>query len=106
MAGMPMGILMAYRRFIERLIVHNVIAGSIGKGYSRRCGLPQGCPLSMQIVALLMRPWILLMRCMHVVPKVLADDVLIVAQGRRMLAMFAHALHATHTPTCRVWVPL
>ena len=67
-----------------------------GFKYSRKCGIPQGCPLSMTIVALLMRAWIVEMRSKQVVAKVLADDVLIVAQGRRMLRQFTKALDYTH----------
>ena len=61
-AGMPVQILDAYRRFQEALLVHNTIAGGVGTGFKRRCGIPQGCPLSMMFTAVLMRAWILLAR--------------------------------------------
>ena len=51
----------------------------------------------MMIVALLLRPWICMIKTLRVITKVLADDVMIVAKGKRMLASFANALGATHT---------
>ena len=50
----------------------------------------------MMVVALLMRPWLVMMKMMHIMPRVLADDVLLMAKGRDMLAQFARALNATH----------
>ena len=50
----------------------------------------------MMIVALLMRPWLVLIKSMHVEPKVLADDVCIIAKGRRIISKPAKALEATH----------
>ena len=54
-AGMPKTVLTAYRNFLENLSVYNGIGSTIGHRYTRKCGIPQGCPLSMAIVALLMR---------------------------------------------------
>ena len=48
------------------------------------------------VVALLMRLWILIMLQMGVDPKVLADDALLIARGRKMLRAFANALEKTH----------
>ena len=73
LAGIPPQILDAYRRFQEGLIVHNTIAGGIGKGFKRRCGIPQGCPLSMLFTALIMRPWVLLATARGCFPRILAD---------------------------------
>ena len=50
----------------------------------------------MMVVALLMRPWVLMAGHMGAVARVLADDVMIIAKGRRMLSIFANVLHATH----------
>ena len=49
----------------------------------------------MMVVALIMRPWVLMARAMGARPKVLADDVLMVVNGRRMLEKFAAVLNAT-----------
>ena len=50
----------------------------------------------MMVVALLMRGWLGLMLQMGVYPRVLADDVLLIAKGRAMIRAFAAALEATH----------
>ena len=50
----------------------------------------------MMFVALLMRAWICTMKTFVVMPRVLADDVLIVAAGVDMLRKHAHALNQTH----------
>ena len=43
-AGMPTRILDTYRRFMSQLMLHNTIAGGIGRAYKRGMGIPQGCP--------------------------------------------------------------
>ena len=51
----------------------------------------------MAIVALIMRPWIMLMRTFAEIQCfILADDVLIIATGVHMAATFVKALNATH----------
>ena len=64
LAGMPRGVLDAYRRYLENLVTYNVVAGGLGHGQKRRCGIPQGCPFSMMVVALIMRPWLVMMKAM------------------------------------------
>ena len=61
-AGMPEQVLTAYMSYLDNLYVYNCLAGGIGRPFLRRCGIPRGCPFSMAMVALLMRPWILMMR--------------------------------------------
>ena len=60
-AGMPTKIVDAYMRFQDDLLVHNTVASGIGIGFKRRCGIPQGCPLSMIFITLMLRPWLLMM---------------------------------------------
>ena len=51
----------------------------------------------MAIVALIMRPWVMLMRTfIGISCDILADDVRILATGKHMAAIFAKALNATH----------
>ena len=50
----------------------------------------------MTIVVLLMRAWLIEMRSKQVDAKVLADDVFILAKGRRMLRQYTKALDYTH----------
>ena len=52
----------AYLRFQESLVIYNTIAGGLGIRYKRRCGIPQGDPVSMLAAALIMRPWTVMMR--------------------------------------------
>eukprot|EP00973_Karenia_brevis_P051154 7104963-Karenia_brevis.AAC.1 len=75
-AGIPACILVAYINFQESLIIHHVISGSIGKGHRHRSGIPQGCPLSMVFISLLLRAWMIQMRSLQAVPRTLADDLM------------------------------
>ena len=51
----------------------------------------------MVIVAMIMRPWILMMRTFTgITCYILADDVLIVATGKHRVSNFAKTLNATH----------
>ena len=94
---MPTGVLRAYKAYIDNLLVYNCLAGGIGTPHQRRCGIPQGCPFSMNMVALIMRPWIIMMRKVGGVRcYILADDVLILATGMRMITSLASALNNTH----------
>ena len=69
----------------------------MGTPYVRLCGIPQGCPFSMTFVALKMRPWIINMRkSAGIRCYILADDVLILGTGLKMISKFAGALNATH----------
>ena len=87
----------AYEAYLENLKVYNCLAGGMGTPYIRRCGIPQGCPFSMAIVALIMRPWIIIMRTFGgITCCILADDVLIIATGLKMVSNYAKALNATH----------
>ena len=97
-AGMPRPVLHAYRAYIEQLRMYNCVAGGIGAPYRRRCGIPQGCPFSMMMVALIMRPWIALMRALGkaVMCYILADDVLILTKGEQMVPKLAEAINTTH----------
>ena len=50
----------------------------------------------MMVVAFIMRPWILIMRAIGgALCFILADDVLILATGTRMMGKFARALNET-----------
>ena len=96
-AGMPPKVLRAYKGYLESLILYNALAGGIGKPYRKKCGIPQGCPLSMVMVALIMRPWIVMMRAIPGVScYMLADDVLVLADGAAMVGRLAEALNSTH----------
>eukprot|EP00969_Alexandrium_andersonii_P299018 13218344-Alexandrium_andersonii.AAC.1 len=78
-AGVPACVLLPYLRFMESLSVVGVFRHGIGKPTSRKEAIPQGCPFSMLGVALYLLPWTRMVRQLHedVVPRVLADDMLL-----------------------------
>ena len=96
-AGCPENIVTAYKSYLENLIVHNSVDGHLGEGHKHLCGIPQGCPMSMMVIALCMRPWVLKMKDMDVQPRVLADDLLVVADGPRHAVLAEAALDTTHS---------
>ncbi|MCP3677941.1 MAG: hypothetical protein GY721_10250, partial [Deltaproteobacteria bacterium] len=75
LAGVPEGVVRAYRCFQERVMVYNHLASGLGAPHRRARGIPQGCPLSMLFTALLLRPWIIEMQAGGAIPRVLADDL-------------------------------
>jgi hypothetical protein len=93
---MPNGILKAYKLFQEDLSIFNAIAGGLGMPYKRRTGIPQGCPLSMVIVALILRPWMIEIMQLGMKPRTLADDILIIAQGPNHFNSLVKGVTATH----------
>ena len=94
-SGIPQPVLTAYETYLENLLVYNCLAGGVREPFRRPCGIPQGCPFSMAIVALIMRPWVMLMRTfIGIRCFILADDVLILATGKHMAAIFVKALNA------------
>ena len=95
-AGMPERARGAYMRFVDDLEVRNTIAGGLGQPYSRKTSIPQGDPLSMMVTALLLRPWIAQMREMGIRPRVLADDLQLVAVGDNHLQDYTQAMDVTH----------
>ena len=104
LGGMPMHVLRVYMSMVEQLKAHNSIDGCVGKAHTMSCGIPQGCPLSMMLVALHMRPWLIKMDDLQVTANILADDVILVAKGKDMLNTFPKALGIT-TSTSMIWVP-
>ena len=57
-AGFPDGVLRACSAFQERLQVRNDIQGDLGERYTKSSSIPQGCQMSMMLIAMLMVPWI------------------------------------------------
>ena len=83
-AGMPHGVLCAYISYQENLKVYFAISGALGEAHMRKCGIPQGCPFSMCVVALMTRPWGLYMIALGASPRALADDMLVVTAEMAM----------------------
>ena len=96
-AGMPPQIVKAYASYHSKLVVYNALAGGFGKAYHKVLSIPQGCPFSMMIIALMMRPWILLVKVQGLIhPRVLADDLLLLGIGSGHFTAFVHAFNITH----------
>ena len=100
-AGFPTGVLTAYRNYHENAVAHNSLGLGIGTPHTRQTGIPQGCPLSMMLVALLMRTWIIIMEDMHTVPRTLADDLFLFADGPGHVERIIAATEATHSYLAR-----
>ena len=94
-AGMPLRILEPYFNYIDSLSIRYQIGKTIGEPHSDRCSIPQGCPFSMTMVALLMVPWVNLMKHRQVDPRVLADDLMFTASGDTNRAKTFRAMQAS-----------
>lgn len=95
-AGMPAKVLNAHMRFQESLTTRNSLGSGLGSPYTRRCGIPQGCSFSKMFTAMLIKPWISKMEQREVVPRVLADDLLITVRGDNHRSKLKKALDETH----------
>ena len=79
---MPVPVLWAYTRIMADIKVVNVLSMGAGRPYQRTCSIPQGCPFSMSILALMTYPWIKLIREQTAtIPRALADDLSIWARS-------------------------
>ena len=65
---------------------------TIGRRHHERCSIPQGCPFSMALVALITRAWINKMEHIHVEPRCLADDLFFTSSGSAHRARCIHAM--------------
>eukprot|EP00973_Karenia_brevis_P034687 4786751-Karenia_brevis.AAC.1 len=77
LAGLPTCILVPYMQYHENVSIYNSFASSVGHPHRHRCGIPQGCPLSMMFIALFLRAWICQMIELGLTPRTLADDILL-----------------------------
>jgi hypothetical protein len=93
--GFPVEVLTAYRSFHEACMFLNTIAGGLGIPHAHLCGIPQGCPFSMMLIAFLLHPWAAKMRAMGAQPRALADDLLVFATGPEHEVVFRRAYEAT-----------
>ena len=57
--------------------------GGVGLPYARGASIPQGCPLSMLLMSMVLRPMICITRLVGAVPRVLADDITLRVRGQR-----------------------
>eukprot|EP00969_Alexandrium_andersonii_P172884 7642177-Alexandrium_andersonii.AAC.1 len=66
---------------VKGLSTVNYYGTFAGYSYRKPCGTPHGEPLSMLWLRMLLRPIILKLRAGGVSPRMLADDLLLVAKG-------------------------
>ena len=96
-AGMPARILKPYIGAIENLQIRNTLTVGYGQEHTRKRGIPQGCPFSMTLTALLVRLWILQVLRALAIPRVLADDLHVVAAGEKTSRENLRTIKNTHT---------
>ena len=94
-AGMPDNVLNTYRVYQEGLTARNAVAGGLGEPYAKPTSIPQGDPLSMAIVGLIMTPWVNMMKARGLKPRVLADDIFLIAKGEEHRANFEQGFEET-----------
>ena len=82
--------------FQQSIITHNTISTELGIAYRTEVSIIQGDPLSMRMSAILMRPWVVMMRERGVHPSLYVDDLMILASGEDMLFKFSTAMNDTH----------
>lgn len=95
--GMPRRMLEPYMRYVDSLLIRYQVGCTIGECHSDICSLPQGCPFSIVMVALLMVPWVKQMHSIEVVPRVLADDLMFTASGSGHRTRIIRAMQASKT---------
>ena len=96
--GMPRPVVGAYIRFHDNLLVYNMVAGNLGRPYKKRFSIPQGCPFSMMIIALLLRGMVSFASITNVLAcRLLADDFILVGLGQDHVGPFTHKFEAAAT---------
>ena len=61
-------------------------------GLAIATGIAQGCPLSVPLIAALLHPWAHMVKTAGTTPRLLADDVLLMASGKDHTARFFNPL--------------
>lgn len=83
-AATPRGVWHAYKDFQEALEVRNTIAGGLGEAYGTPTSIPQADPMSMMIISLILRAWVVQMEMCAVTPRILAEDLQLLCTGNRI----------------------
>eukprot|EP00969_Alexandrium_andersonii_P333543 14741157-Alexandrium_andersonii.AAC.1 len=71
------------------------VPGHVGPAHRRSRGLPQGCPLSTMMLAYFATGWANAMRLKQVIPRALADDLMVVSDDAAPEAAFAGGVEET-----------
>eukprot|EP00969_Alexandrium_andersonii_P138206 6112293-Alexandrium_andersonii.AAC.1 len=94
--GVPERIMSPWYRLMQDMSTMNVLADTVGRPYHRATSIPQGCPLSMAWLSLVLRPMLLLVRTCGVVPRALADDVNMYCRGHASWRRVRRASNCAH----------
>ncbi len=94
---MPTRILRASSNYINNIQVQFQVGNIVGQPHRDKASLPQGCPFSMCMVALLMKPWLSIMHEDKVTPRCLADDLMIIATGHEHQSRYIQAMNHSRT---------
>ena len=76
-------------------LIYNSIAGALGAPHRRKCGIPQGSPLSVIYQSLYLRAWVVQMKSFGAMPRTLADNLMLLVTGNQALHIFCYAFTAT-----------
>eukprot|EP00969_Alexandrium_andersonii_P292411 12923919-Alexandrium_andersonii.AAC.1 len=82
-AGCPRALILPWFRFMQSLRYYNDYGNFAGDLDQKRVGIPQGCPLSMMLLSLVLRPVVVRLTALNATPRLLADDILVVTEGRK-----------------------
>ncbi len=88
--------LVAYIAFQENLITRNSVGRGLGMPHNRKCDIPEGCPISMMFVSLIMVPCLRIMEEIGADPRNLPDDFFIMTHGDGHVSRFKSSMDATH----------
>ena len=80
-SGVPVHIILAYASHAESLTYVNCSPTGYGRLRKRSASILQGCLFSMRFLAIVVQPWMKSMAANNVIPRVLADDLMVYATG-------------------------
>ena len=92
----PIHIIMSYASKAENLTYVNCYPTRYERLRRRSASIAQGCPFSMRFLAICLHPWMKVCAANNVVPRVLADDLMVFATGPDAAIQAAKALLLTH----------
>ena len=95
LSGFPPVVLCAYSSYHEAAFVQFSINRHLGIPHQHRCGIPQGCPLSMLFITFLLLGWTRQMASFNIRARTLADDLFLSSTGTYALKSFVAAFNLT-----------
>ena len=95
-SGVPIHIILAYASHAGNLTYVNCYPTGYGRLRRRSASISQGCLFSMRFLTICPQPWMKVCAANSVVPRVLADDLMVFAAGPDAAIHAANALLLTH----------